>query len=64
MIATILALVVWTIVSIAYFLHYLGAKFRKAKWYDTPLLIPTLCIAWLIGAWCRFRLKRKNNANI
>jgi hypothetical protein len=28
----------------------MGYKFRKDKWYDYPLMLPTLCIAPVIAA--------------
>jgi len=35
----------WTIVSVCYFFSIMGYKFRKDKWYDYPLMLPTLYIA-------------------
>jgi hypothetical protein len=29
----------------------MGMKFRKERWYDWPLMLPALAIAYLIG-WC------------
>ena len=46
----LLFLVLWTIVSVCYFLSIMGYKFRKDKWYDYPLMLPTLCIAPVIAA--------------
>lgn len=53
-----LFIVLWTIVSICYFFSIMGYKFRKDKWYDYPLMLPTLCIAAVIGTAGRI-VKRK-----
>lgn len=40
----IIFLIVWTIASVWFFLHNLGAKFRAEKWYDNFILVPTFVI--------------------
>ena len=41
--------VVWTVIGIVFFLHIMGQKFRKTRWYDWPLLLPVMPIAFIIG---------------
>ena len=45
--------VVWTVIGIVFFLHIMGQKFRKTRWYDWPLLLPVMPIAFIIGLWSK-----------
>jgi hypothetical protein len=47
--AIILFLIIWTVISIWYFLSIMGYKYRKQKWYDYPLLVPAGLICVIIG---------------
>jgi hypothetical protein len=40
---------VWTIIGGWFFLHLVGQKYRKQKWYDYPLILPVLPITYIIG---------------
>lgn len=42
-------IVMYTVLSILYFLAHMGDKYRKGKWYDYPILLPALAIAIVIG---------------
>jgi len=39
---------IWTIVGAWFFLSVMGYKYRKEKWYDRPLLVPVIPIAYII----------------
>lgn len=47
-----LCILVYTAISIWYFLNIMGYKFRKGRWYDYPLLAPVSVIATIAG-WIR-----------
>ncbi len=49
MITTLIIVIIWTIISVIYFIYSMGDKFRKEKWYDFPLMIPALGIAIILG---------------
>lgn len=44
-----LALVIYTTLSVWFFLANMGDKYRKSRWYDWPLLGPAYLICLLIG---------------
>lgn len=45
----LLGILLYTLVSICFFLKTIGMKFRKGRWYDWPLMLPALCIAYIVG---------------
>lgn len=45
----LLGILVYTLVSGWFFLSTMGMKYRKEHWYDWPLLLPTLVIAYIVG---------------
>ena len=45
----LLSILLYTIVSVWFFLHTMGFKFRKERWYDWSLMLPALAIAYIIG---------------
>ena len=47
----LLIILLYTSASVGYFLYRMGDKFRKDKWYDWPLMLPALAIAYIIGWW-------------
>ena len=46
---TALAVAMWTVVGIIFFLNVMGYKFRKERWYDCVLLIPVIPILYVIA---------------
>lgn len=45
-----LVILIWTILSITWFLLSMENKFGEDKWYDYVLSPPVLIIAYMIGA--------------
>ena len=45
-----LAIIVYTVLSIWYFLLITGHTYRKDKWYDYPILFPTFMIIHVSSA--------------
>lgn len=45
-----LGIIIWTILSITWFLQGMGNKFGEDKWYDYLLSPPVMIIAYMIGA--------------
>ena len=43
-------ILIWTVISIGWFLKHMGDKHRKENWIDWILLIPTLIIAYMFRA--------------
>lgn len=43
-------ILIWTVISIGWFLKHMGDKQRKENWIDWILLIPTLIIAYMFRA--------------
>ena len=39
-----LVCILYTVISVWYFLHLMGQKYRKQKWYDYPILMPVFVI--------------------
>lgn len=48
MIAVFIALTLWTVVSFWFFAKTMGHKARQGRWYDLPMLVPMLGIAFLV----------------
>lgn len=48
MIWYILGIIMWTIISVVFFIRLMGYNFRNEQWYDFIVLIPTLLIIELI----------------
>lgn len=45
-----IAILIWTILSIAWFIKSLGNYQKEDEWYDYVLSPPVLIIAYMIGA--------------
>ena len=45
----LLGILVYTLISVFFVLNNMGKKFRKGRWYDWPLTLPTVCIAYIVG---------------
>ena len=43
-------ILIWTVISIGWFLKHMGDYQRKENWIDWILVIPALIIAYMIGA--------------
>lgn len=41
--------ILWTVIGIVFFWNIMGQKFRKSRWYDLPLMLPVMPIAYVIG---------------
>ena len=54
----LIALIVWTLASILYFVVNLGNKNKPAPWYEWLILLPTIPIAAITGLFIKF-VKRK-----
>jgi len=55
----IFGIVLYIAISVWWFLHIMGEKFRKEKWYDWPMLLPALGICYLIGWYLKLQEQRK-----
>lgn len=45
-----LGILLYIIVCICFFLYNMGNKFREERWYDWPLMLPVIAIAYIF-AW-------------
>lgn len=48
MITVFIALTLWTVASFWFFAKTMGHKTRQGRWYDLPMLVPMLSIAFLV----------------
>ena len=57
---SLVCILLYTGISVWYFLHLVGQKYRKQKWYDYPMLTPAIVIINMY-VWVDRLIKRSNH---
>lgn len=48
-----LSILLYTVISVGFFVYNVGNKFREERWYDWPLMPPVLVIIYTFAWSCK-----------